>query len=53
MAAAILRATRSIGAPIDVFVTDVDDIDKRGALPGLLRVALLDGTVVHERSAAE
>jgi predicted nucleotidyltransferase len=50
VAAAILRATRGIGAPIDVFVTDMDDIKERGDLPGLLRVALREGKVVHERS---
>lgn len=50
VAAAILRATRSIGAPIDAFVTDVDDIKERGPLPGLLRIALREGKIVHERS---
>ena len=47
---AILRATSEIGAPIDVFVTDLADIAQRGSDPGLLRVALREGRVVHERA---
>jgi predicted nucleotidyltransferase len=49
VATAILQATKSVGAPIDVFVTDVNDIKQRATVPGLLRVALREGKVVHER----
>jgi uncharacterized protein len=35
--------------PVDPLVTDPVEIAERGDLPGILRVALREGRVVHER----
>lgn len=35
--------------PVDVLVTDPGDLAQRADLPGILRVALREGKVVHER----
>lgn len=50
LATAIGYATKDVAAPVEVFVTDIDDIKNRGGVPGLLRVALREGKVVYERS---
>ncbi len=45
------RATAGIPAPVDVIVTDTDEIDRRGHIVGtVLRPALREGKVVYERS---
>jgi predicted nucleotidyltransferase len=47
----IRRAIAGIPVPVDVIVTDVDEIDRRGHIVGtVLRPALREGTLVHERS---
>jgi predicted nucleotidyltransferase len=47
----IRRAIAEIPVPVDVIVTDVDEIDRRGHIVGtVLRPALREGTVVYERS---
>lgn len=51
VAVSIQRALDGIGAPVDIVVTDQDEIARRGDVPGLLRVALRRGTVVHDRAA--
>jgi predicted nucleotidyltransferase len=51
VAVSIQRALEDIGAPVDIVVTDEDEIARRGDVPGLLRVALRRGTVVHDRAA--
>jgi predicted nucleotidyltransferase len=51
LAVSIHRALEDIGAPVDIVVTDEDEITRRGDVPGLLRVALRRGTVVHDRAA--
>jgi predicted nucleotidyltransferase len=42
---------RAISAPVpvDLLVTDPAEIAERGDLPGILRVALREGRMVHER----
>lgn len=42
-------ALAEIGAPVDVLVVDKDDLDRRADVPGVLRVALREGRVLHER----
>jgi uncharacterized protein len=46
-----VRLARAISAPVpvDLLVTDPAEIAERGDLPGILRVALREGRVVHER----
>jgi uncharacterized protein len=45
----ICRAIAGIPVPVDVIVTDVDEIDRRGHIVGtVLRPALREGTVVYE-----
>lgn len=51
LAVEIQRALDEIGAPVDVVVTDRADLDRRATIPGLLRQALRDGQVIHERAA--
>lgn len=47
----IRRTIAGIPVPVDVIVTDVDEIDRRGHIVGtVLRPALREGTVVYERS---
>ena len=36
--------------PVDLLVTDPDEIAERGDLPGILRVALREGRVVYDRA---
>ncbi|MGH8905364.1 MAG: nucleotidyltransferase domain-containing protein [Egibacteraceae bacterium] len=50
-AVAILRTLRDLPAPVDVMVTDVRHVAETAHLPGVLRVALREGRVVHERAA--
>lgn len=38
--------------PVDVLVTDREDLARRADLPGILRVALREGRTAHERSWA-
>ncbi|MGH8904944.1 MAG: nucleotidyltransferase domain-containing protein [Egibacteraceae bacterium] len=47
----ILRALRDLPAPVDVMVTDVRHLAEAAELPGVLRVALREGKVVHEQAA--
>ena len=47
----VQRSLRDIGAPVDVLVTDRNELRRRGRVPGVLRVALREGTVMHERAA--
>lgn len=51
LATEIQRALADIGAPVDVIVTDRADLDRRAQVPGVLRMALRDGQVVHDRAA--
>ena len=46
-----VKLARAISAPvpIDLLVTDPAEIAGRGTCPGILRVALREGRVVHER----
>lgn len=47
----IRRSLAGIPVPVDVIVTDLDEIRRRGHLIGpILRPALEEGKVVHERS---
>lgn len=47
----IRRALVEIPVPVDIVVTDVDEIDRRGHIVGtVLRPALREGTVLYERS---
>lgn len=46
-AVAMLRALRDLPVPVDVVVTDVSELEERSAAPGVVRVALRDGVVVH------
>jgi uncharacterized protein len=48
-----VKLARAITAPVpvDLLVTDPAEIAERGDLPGILRVALREGRVVHERAA--
>jgi predicted nucleotidyltransferase len=47
----IRRAIAGMPVPVDVIVTDVDEIDRQGHIVGtVLRPALREGTVVYERS---
>lgn len=50
-AVAVLRALRDFLPPVDVIVTDPRHIAETGDLPGVLRVALREGRVVHDRAA--
>lgn len=46
----IRRAVADVPVPVDVIVTDVDEIRRRGHLVGpILRPALEEGKVVYER----
>ena len=50
LAVDIHRALAGIPVPVDVIVTDVDEIRRRGHLVGpILRPALEEGKVVYER----
>ncbi len=47
----IYRALSGIPVPVDIIVTDADEIDRRGHIVGtILRPALREGVVAHERS---
>jgi predicted nucleotidyltransferase len=48
-----VKLARAINAPVpvDLLVTEPAEIAERGDLPGILRVALREGRVVHERAA--
>jgi predicted nucleotidyltransferase len=45
-----LAGAISAPVPVDLLVTDLDEIAERGDLPGILRVALREGRVVYERA---
>lgn len=46
----IRRALTEIPVPVDVVVTDVDEIDRQGHIVGtVLRPALREGTIMYER----
>jgi uncharacterized protein len=50
LAVDIRRAIVGVPIPVDVIVTDVDEIDRRGHIVGtVLRPALREGKVVYER----
>lgn len=50
LAVEIRRALADVPVPIDVLVTDPDEISRRGDLVGtVLRPALREGKVLHER----
>lgn len=50
LTADIRRALAEIPVPVDVVVTDVDEIERQGHIVGtVLRPALREGTVVYER----
>lgn len=50
LAVDIRRAISGVPIPVDVIVTDVDEIDRRGHIVGtVLRPALREGKVVYER----
>lgn len=50
LAVDIRRAIAGVPVPVDVVVTDVDEIDRQGHIVGtVLRPALREGTVVYER----
>ena len=50
LAVDIRRAVASIPVPVDIVVTDVEEIRRRGHLVGpILRPALEEGKVVYER----
>jgi predicted nucleotidyltransferase len=51
VAVEIMSALGRERPPVDIFAADLDDIAERGDLPGTLRVALREGTVLHARSA--
>ena len=51
LAVDIHRALAGIPVPVDVIVTDVDEIERQGHIVGtVLRPALREGRVVYERS---
>lgn len=48
---AALSELRDLTVPVDVIVTDIDEIARRGTMVGtVLRPALREGKVVYERS---
>jgi len=50
LAVDIRRAIVEVPIPVDVIVTDVDEVDRRGHIVGtVLRPALREGKVVYER----
>jgi hypothetical protein len=52
LAVAMQVAIAEIPAPVDIIVTDADEIDRRGHLVGtVLRPALREGKVVYDRAA--
>ncbi len=51
LAVDIRRALAGIPVPLDIIVTDVDEIDRQGYIVGtVLRPALREGRVAYERS---
>ncbi len=47
----IMRSLVGLPVPVDIIVTDLDEIARRGDLVGpILRPALREGRVVHERA---
>lgn len=49
-AAALLRLLRGLPVAVDIFPIDQAGLDRAARLPGLVRAALAEGTVVHERA---
>ena len=43
----MLRSLRDLPVPVDLVVTDVAELEERAAMPGVVRVALREGAVVH------
>ncbi|MBA2712227.1 MAG: nucleotidyltransferase domain-containing protein [Rubrobacteraceae bacterium] len=51
LALEIRRALAEVPVPVDIVVTDVDEIERRGHIVGtVLRPALREGKVLYERS---
>ncbi len=51
LAVEIHRALADVPVPVDIVVTDVDEIERRGHIVGtVLRPALREGKVLYERS---
>ena len=50
VAVSLLRRLRGLPVAVDVFPTDLAKIARTGHLPGVLRAALREGRVVHERA---
>jgi predicted nucleotidyltransferase len=48
-AVSLLRRLRGLPVAVDVFPTDLAQLEQSAAAPGVLRVALREGRVVHER----
>lgn len=46
-----IRSLIGVAVPVDVLVTDEDELARRGDLPGILRVALREGRTAYERPA--
>jgi predicted nucleotidyltransferase len=46
-AVSMLRSLRDLPAPVDLVVTDVAELAERAAAPGVVRVALREGALVH------
>lgn len=46
-----IRSLIGVALPVDVLVTDEDELARRGDLPGILRVALREGRTAYERPA--
>lgn len=47
----IMRSLVGLPVPVDIIVTDLDEIQRRGDLIGpVLRPALREGKIVHERT---
>ncbi len=49
VAVSVLRRLRGLPVAVDIFPTDAVRIAQSGNLPGVLRVALREGRIVHER----
>lgn len=48
----VLFGSHAVDAAVDPISTDLDEIERRGDMPGdVLRAALRDGVVVYERAA--
>lgn len=50
-AVAVLRLLRGLPVAVDIFPVDQAGLEASAQLPGLVRVALREGRVVHERAS--